>query len=242
MKILAFDTCLDKMYVTVGEGKEVLCSRIVETTKTNYHSAYLISTIASLLEESNLTPQDIDVVATNIGPGSFTGIRACTTVARVMAQATNIKAVGVSSLEILSKINVNASLRDINPEKGQKNSTEAISLKSKKTLVALDARKEMAYVSIFDDGNQILAPQVILVEELKQMIDKEDYFVVTDDKLQPILGGISYQKEPYDLVEFLLKIAVNKLEDTSFDTNWQKLLPLYIQPPALNVKCEKKEK
>ena len=220
MKILAFDTCLDKMYVTVGEGKEVLCSRIVETTKTNYHSAYLISTIASLLEESNLTPQDIDVVATNIGPGRFTGIRACTTVARVMAQATNIKAVGVSSLEILSKIN----------------STD------KKTLVALDARKEMAYVSIFDDGNQILAPQVILVEELKQMIDKEDYFVVTDDKLQPILGGISYQKEPYDLVEFLLKIAVNKLEDTSFDTNWQKLLPLYIQPPALNVKCEKKEK
>jgi len=214
MNILAFDTCLDKMYVAVGTKNEILCSKIVETTKTNYHSAYIISTIANLLEESGLTPQDIDVVATNIGPGSFTGIRACTTVARVMAQAVNIKTIGVSSLEILSKINTS----------------------DKKTLVALDARKEMAYVSIFDSGKEILAPQSILVEELKQMIEKEDYFVITDDKLQPILGGVSYQSEPYDLGAFLINIAVDKLEASGEDFDWKKLLPLYIQPPALHVK------
>ena len=58
--------------------------------------------------------KDIDMIATDIGPGSFTGIRACVTVARVLAQQLNIKAVGVSSLEILSlKIRLLISVRRI---------------------------------------------------------------------------------------------------------------------------------
>ena len=242
MKILAFDTCLDKMYVAVGDENEVFCSKIVETTQKNYHSAYLISTITNLLEESKLSPQDIDVIATNIGPGSFTGIRACTTVARVMAQASENKTIGVSSLEILSKISDYTSLRGSSLEVGQNKSTEAISSKSQKTLVALDARKEMAYVSVFDAGREILAPQSILLEDLKEMIKSDDYFIVTDDKLEPIIGGVSYQKEPYPLGEFLLKIAADKLKDAEFDSRWQKLLPLYIQPPALHVKAANKPK
>ncbi len=51
-----------------------------------------------------MTPKDLDCISIDIGPGSFTGIRACTTVARMLAQQLDIKAVGVSSLEILSKI------------------------------------------------------------------------------------------------------------------------------------------
>ena len=102
MKILVFDTCLDKMYVTLAEDDKILSSKIV-TNK--YHSAFLISTIKELLKANNLTPQNIDAIGTNIGPGSFTGIRACTTVARMFAQQLNIPAVGISSLEILSKIN-----------------------------------------------------------------------------------------------------------------------------------------
>lgn len=219
MKILTFDTCLDKMYVAIGDDNGVFCSKIVETTNQNYHSAFLISTITKLLEESKLTPKDIDVIATSIGPGSFTGIRACTTVARVMAQASNIKTVGVSSLEILSKINTT----------------------DKKTLVALDARKEMAYVSIFEAGVEILSPQSMLLTDLKELINAGDYFIVTDDKLQPTIGGVSYQQLPCDLGAFLLHLSAIKVKDSAYDSSWQKLLPLYIQPPALHVKQVKCE-
>lgn len=213
MRVLAFDTCLDKMYVALGQDDKFLGSKIVETTKEHYHSAFLISTIKDILKENNLTPQDIDVIATNIGPGSFTGIRACTTVARVFAQSTDIKAIGISSLEILSRIN-----------------------KSKvPTLVALDARKEMAYVAIFDGEKQILEPKTILIEELKELIATNNYYIITDDKLKPILGGISYQKCDDDLGEYLIHIANEKIK-TNCETNWRKLLPLYIQPPALNLK------
>ena len=43
------------------------------------------------------TPKDIDLIGVNIGPGSFTGIRASLTVAKVMAQELNIKIVPVES-------------------------------------------------------------------------------------------------------------------------------------------------
>ena len=55
------------------------------------------------LKDAKLTPNDLECIVTDIGPGSFTGIRACVTVARMLAQQLNIKVVGVSSLEILSK-------------------------------------------------------------------------------------------------------------------------------------------
>src|SRR5574344_605688 len=109
------------MYVTLAENESILASKIVENQDNKYHSAFLISTIKSILKENNLTPQDLNAIGTNIGPGSFTGIRACTTVARVMAQQLNIKAVGVSSLEILSRA------------------------KNDEYVIALDARKNKAY-------------------------------------------------------------------------------------------------
>ena len=110
------------MYVVLRTEKEILTSKVVENTESKYHSAFLISTIKSILKENNLKPADLDAIGINIGPGSFTGIRACTTVARVIAQQLNIKAIGVSSLEILSK------LGGENP------------------IVALDARKNKAYL------------------------------------------------------------------------------------------------
>lgn len=215
MKILAFDTCLDKMFVTLGENDAILASKIVETTQSHYHSAFLISTIRDILVANALTPQDINVIATNIGPGSFTGIRACTTVARVFAQGVgDIKTVGVSSLEILSKINNT----------------------KKQTLIALDARKEMAYTAIFENSKQILSPQPILLEELKTIIAKGDYSIITDDKLEPILGGVSYKKNDPDLGKYLVQIAYEKVTSGNCEMDWRKLLPLYIQPPALNLK------
>ena len=103
MWLLAFDTCLDKTYVTLTDGNSFE-NKIIVSNDKNYHSAYLISTIIEILKEKSLAPKDLDCIAIDIGPGSFTGIRACTTVARMLAQQLDIKAIGISSLEILSLI------------------------------------------------------------------------------------------------------------------------------------------
>lgn len=204
MKILAFDTCLDKMYVTLAQDEKILESKIVTNQNNKYHSAFLISTIRDILHENNIEPKDLDAIGTNIGPGSFTGIRACTTVARMMAQQLDIKACGISSLEILEQINPT----------------------QKPTMVALDARKNSAY--LLYNGKIHGAVQL---EEIKNLLTEKDYYLITDDKLQKELGGISYQQEEYQLGEILAKLAFEKLKMQ--ECKWQELKPLYIQPPPM---------
>lgn len=204
MKILAFDTCLDKMYVTLAQDDKILESKIVTNQDNKYHSAFLISTIRNILHENNIEPKDLDAIGTNVGPGSFTGIRACTTVARMMAQQLDIKACGISSLEILEQINPT----------------------QKPTMVALDARKNSAY--LLYNGKIHGAVQL---EEIKNLLTEKDYYLITDDKLQKELGGISYQQEEYQLGEILAKLAFEKLKMQ--ECKWQELKPLYIQPPPM---------
>ena len=204
MKILVFDTCLDKMYVTLAQDDKILESKIVTNQDNKYHSAFLISTIRDILHENNIEPKDLDAIGTNVGPGSFTGIRACTTVARMMAQQLDIKACGISSLEILEQINPT----------------------QKPTMVALDARKNSAY--LLYNGKIHGAVQL---EEIKNLLTEKDYYLITDDKLQKELGGISYQQEKYQLGEILAKLAFEKLKMQ--ECKWQELKPLYIQPPPM---------
>lgn len=199
MITLAFDTCLDKMYVVLKKNDDILASKIIENHDNKYHSAFLISTLQEVMSENNIKPQDIDLIGVNIGPGSFTGIRACVTVARVMAQQLNCKVAGVSSLEILA---------------------ECV---SKNPLVALDARKDCAYLYV---DNEIKG--AIPLEDVKKLIETSKYNVITDDKLQPILGGTSYQQSNFRIGEILADLAEEKDE-----TNWRLLKPLYIQPPPM---------
>lgn len=204
MKILVFDTCLDKMYIALAEDEKILSSKIVTNRDNKYHSAFLISTIKKVLKENNLTPKEIDAVGTNIGPGSFTGIRACTTVARVIAQQLKIPASGVCSLDILSKLNPT----------------------NKPTMVALDARKNCAYLHV-DNRTQ----GAIQLEKVKSMLKEKDYYLITDDRLQKEIGGVSYQQGDYNLGEILAGLAYKKLKTQ--ENKWENLKPLYIQPPPM---------
>ena len=106
MITLVFDTCFNKTYIVLKKDNEILNNLTIESTDTNYHSVYLIPKIRDILKENNLLISDLDAIGVNIGPGSFTGIRAGITIARVLAQQANTKLVGINSLQILSKLNM----------------------------------------------------------------------------------------------------------------------------------------
>ena len=195
---------MDKTYVTLYNGVDFQ-NKIILSEGKNYHSAYLISTIVEILKANNLTPNDLDCIATDIGPGSFTGIRACTTVARMLGQQLNIKVVGVSSLEILSRI------------------------LGGNDLVALDARKNKAYVY---DGEILGAVELEEVDKIvknRKLITDDSLFNRFKEFTSDI---VSYQQNEYQLGEILAKIALEKLEN-GIDADWRKLKPLYIQPPPV---------
>ena len=185
MKILAFDTCLDKTYITIANDKDILANKVILSDSENYHSAYLISTITELLKQTKLKPIDIDIIATDIGPGSFTGIRACTTVARVLAQQLNIKAIGKSSLEILSKI--------INEH----------------NIVVLDARKNKGYV--YD--KEVLG--AIEIEKIYEIVKGKTVITDNNLIERISLNAkkaISYQQIECKLSDILAQLAIKKQE------------------------------
>ncbi len=185
MILLAFDTCLDKTYITLSNENKIIKSEVILSDGENYHSAYLISTIVKILKDTGMEPKNIDMIATDIGPGSFTGIRACVTVARILAQQLNIKAVGVPSLEILSEI-----LGD-------------------NDLVALDARKNKAYIY---DGKILGAIELEEVDEIvknRRVITDNSLFERLSKNAQTV---ISYQTGDYPLGDILSKLALKKSE------------------------------
>ena len=65
----------------------------------------------------------------------------------------------------------------------------------------------------------------------KKQLEKADYYLITDDKMQKELGGTSYQQAEYPLGDILAKLAYEKLKSSS--AKWQELKPLYIQPPPM---------
>lgn len=206
--ILCFDTCLEKMYITLSTDNSIIESETVENHDLKYHSAFLISSVGQILNKHNLKPENIQLIGINNGPGSFTGIRACTTTARVMAQQLDVKAVGVSSLEIITK------------------AYEDTKHLSKPVLTALDARKNMAYLYL---NNEIKG--AVAIDKIKEIIENGDFEILTDDKLQPVLGGTSYQKLHLPLGEKLAELTIQKSKTE--DCDWRKLKPLYIQPPPM---------
>lgn len=208
MLTLNFDTSLDKTYIVLGENNKILKSLEIKSDEKNYHSAYLISTIASILKEFDKTPKELNLIGVNIGPGSFTGIRAGVTVARVLAQETGANTIGVSSLEILAK-----------------------SCPLENPLVILDARKNMAYVW----DNEMLGTKTLEeVDEIaknRNILTDNTLFERYKDFGNKVL---SYLEENYPLGETLFSIINSKT--IGAENIWQNLKPLYIQPPPVTIK------
>lgn len=203
MLMLAFDTCLDKTYTVLRTEEDVLSSETIQSDEKNYHSAYLFSSIKSLLKSSGKTAEDIDVIAVNIGPGSFTGIRACLAAAKVMSGQIKCKTVGISSLEILSRAG------------------------GKDCIAALDARRNKVY---FYDKKLYGAIDTVqaceLVKDRKVVTDSRlnELFRLNADEV------ITYENAEFELGEILSKIALERVQNGDYTEN---LTPLYIQPPPV---------
>ena len=65
-------------------------------------SDLLFPKLSHLMRATRLTHKDIDLIAVNIGPGSFTGVRVGVASARALAQGLNKPIIGISGLEAIA--------------------------------------------------------------------------------------------------------------------------------------------
>ena len=81
-----------------GEGS-VICERSQEARQNA--SGVLFDLLDSLLGESGRSLEDAKLFASDVGPGSFTGVRAGVTVCKTMAYACGIRVVGADAFDLI---------------------------------------------------------------------------------------------------------------------------------------------
>jgi tRNA threonylcarbamoyl adenosine modification protein YeaZ len=102
MKILAFDFSSEERSVAICDSLNGAPAILGWASERGYRSTHAISLIETALASAKLTRDEIDCLALGIGPGSYTGIRAAIALAQGWQLATNIKTIGISSVECLA--------------------------------------------------------------------------------------------------------------------------------------------
>lgn len=100
MKILAVDTSATSASVAVAEENKIIGSFSINTTLT--HSQTLIPMIEDVLKKTNIDFDEIEAVAVNAGPGSFTGVRIGVAAVKGIAFNHNLPCVSISTLESMA--------------------------------------------------------------------------------------------------------------------------------------------
>ena len=100
MKLLAFESSAKAAGVAVLDDGRLLAEYFQNSGQT--HSRTLMQMAEDLLDNCDLTPQDIGACAVADGPGSFTGVRIGVAAAQGFAWGRDIPCCGVSTLEAMA--------------------------------------------------------------------------------------------------------------------------------------------
>ena len=93
--ILFIDTHAELITIALKHNDDLF----IKTKESEFsHSIYTMPMIESIFKENNLDVKDLKKIIVVNGPGSFTGIRICLSIAKTMAYALNIDINTISSL------------------------------------------------------------------------------------------------------------------------------------------------
>lgn len=214
MNILVLDASNKGLLVVLKKDNNIFYKQNFEKNSGNY----IIPLIKEILEENSISIDNIDLFGCTIGPGSFTGIRISIASLQGLLFNKNKKVVPIVSTEII-----------YNSYNGP--------YKLDKIAILKRARVDAAYVHIFENGKTIFNPNLIHINDLKNLIDNA--YLLGEESL--------YFKEKLDLPNELLKAEFSPETFISYiENNRNKaLLPenlkiLYLQKPLAVENFEKK--
>jgi len=133
MLILSISTSSNTCSVSILEDEN--CVKELNIINQRTHSENLLPLIDKLFNETKFSLKDMDLIACDNGPGSFTGIRIGISSVKAMSEAIGIPVISISSLEALS-YNVEDECENI------------VSL--------IDARNNQVYCGIFNNNHELV--------------------------------------------------------------------------------------
>ena len=132
--ILCLETATPTCSVALNDGEKTLALR--ECLGQNAHSEKITTFIKEVLDESNVTYDQLDAVAVSQGPGSYTGLRIGVSTAKGVCYASDKPLMAIDTLEAMAK-----GMRD----------RLGTQLEATDLLVPMiDARRMEVYCAVFD--------------------------------------------------------------------------------------------
>lgn len=132
MRCLGIETSGARGGVALVEDGAVLGARLFE--KGMVHGREIAPAIRALCEESGRRLEDLDLLAVDLGPGSYTGLRVGLAAAKGLAFALGRPLVGVASLDAMA---------------------EAAAGRARVLCPAIDAKWEQIYGAVYVDGLRV---------------------------------------------------------------------------------------
>ena len=210
MKILSISTSSNIASVAISENDKCILELNVNNNKT--HSETLMPLISDLLSQTGINLSQIDLIACDIGPGSFTGIRIGIASAKAISEILNIPIIDVSSLEALAY---------------------NIQNKNCKTICSLiDAKNNQVYCGIFDNKYNLL--EDYLANDINTIINSinkyTDIIFVGDGTIthKNILNISDFNYENIIHAKNIAKCAYNKYK-LNYTQTADSITPLYLK-------------
>jgi tRNA threonylcarbamoyladenosine biosynthesis protein TsaB len=100
MLILGIETVTDQVSVAIGGHEGVL--GLFEVCRGRRHAETLVPAIEFVCRQARVDLDEIGVVAVDVGPGLFTGMRVGIAAAKATAMALRVPMIGISSLDLLA--------------------------------------------------------------------------------------------------------------------------------------------
>jgi len=142
--ILAVETSSRTGSVAVAAGERLLAEMTFSGPMR--HSAEIFPAISGLMERFAVRPRQIEQVHISIGPGSFTGLRIATTLAKTMYLANGARIVAVDTLDVIA-----ANVFDLAPDCVVQNSTNRAPVtRDDRVAAILDAKRNQFFIAVYE--------------------------------------------------------------------------------------------
>jgi len=190
MKTLAFDTSNGAFSIAILHNQEIL--QLFNAKEEGSQAELLVPSIEEVLRQNKIWYNNLDLIATTKGPGSFTGVRIGLACARALKIATNLPLITLDSLEVIAFKNRN--------HQG-------------KIIAAIDAKMDEFFVAEFSSQNKKLTrlteSSLLKAEQFQEILQnkKDDTLICgsannSDSSLQSsnnllsadFIGLLAYEK------------------------------------------------
>lgn len=222
MKILAIESATPASSVAVGDGGQLLAMAL--NVDRRGHVGFLTDAVDFCMRKAGLKPGDLDSIVVDVGPGTFTGIRAGIATAQGVGAAVGVPVMAASALDALA-FRAATGHRRIWP--------------------LIDARRgEFATASYRPVPGGVVKetlPELLSPEALRATLDSdpENSLVVGDWHSLPseVLRGLHRVKTGrprYPSADVLLELAAQRAERSGVAPSAE-VRPLYLRQPDTDI-------